>query len=219
MLVGGYLGNWSWTGFETNGQVWDWLQLLLLPVAFGTVPLWMRFGDHMSRPRKLIFTLCALAFAGFVLAGYLVPLKWTGFSGNTLWNWLTLVVLPLAVITIGVWPSLRNKIRSTHVALFSGLGLAWIVTLIGGYAAAWQWTGYPGNTLWDWLQLLLGPLVIGTVVVPAVVRWISGDVARLAGVAERNRLTYSIHGVPAHADEAAGAPSSEGASHSRPKSR
>ena len=26
-LFGGYAGGWKWTGFQTNGQVWDWLNL------------------------------------------------------------------------------------------------------------------------------------------------------------------------------------------------
>ena len=37
------------------------------------------------------------AFAAVVLAGYVVPLAWTGFPGNTLWDWLQLVLLPLVV--------------------------------------------------------------------------------------------------------------------------
>lgn len=32
--------------------------------------------------------------------------------------------------------------------------------MIGDYALRWSETGYPGNTLWDWLQLLLLPLVV-----------------------------------------------------------
>ena len=28
-------------------------------------------------------------------------------------------------------------------------------------------TGYPGNTLWEWLQLLLLPLVIPAILLPA----------------------------------------------------
>lgn len=199
VLLGGYVGRWSWTGFESNDQVWDWLHLLLLPVAFGTVPLWLSFGEHMSRTRKLMFVAAILAFVGFVVAGYLVPLTWTGFSGNNLWDWLTLIVLPVAVITIGAWPSSSREIRSSHIALFSLLGVAWVVTLVGGYTAAWQWTGYPGNTLWDWLRLLLAPLVITTVLVPAAVRWISGDVARLAEQAERERTARATHRGPAPA--------------------
>lgn len=38
-----------------------------------------------------------MAWTGFVFAGYLVPLAWTGFRGQTLWNWLELLVLPAAL--------------------------------------------------------------------------------------------------------------------------
>jgi len=42
VLVGGYGAKWSWTGFESNKQLWDWMHLLLLPVALGTFRLWLR---------------------------------------------------------------------------------------------------------------------------------------------------------------------------------
>lgn len=189
VLLGGYVGKWSWTGFENNSQLWDWLHLLLLPIAFATVPLWLRFAEHMSHTRKVIMASVILAFIGFVIAGYLVPIRWTGFTGNTLWNWLTLIVLPVTLITVRAWPSSRREIRNTHIAVFSVLGAAWLITLIGGYASTWKWTGYQGNTLWDWLSLLLGPLVITTVLVPAAVKWVSGDVARHAQEAARERAT------------------------------
>jgi hypothetical protein len=38
LIIGSYAGDWTWTGLQKNGQVWDWMQLLLLPVAIGTVP-------------------------------------------------------------------------------------------------------------------------------------------------------------------------------------
>jgi uncharacterized membrane protein len=187
VLFGGYAGGWGWTGLQSNGQVWDWLKLLLLPVAVATVPIWLSYGERMSRHRKLAFVAAIVAFIAFVVAGYLVPISWTGFSGNNLWDWLTLLVLPLAVVSIGAWPSSSRQIRGTHIAVLSALGVAWLVTVVGGYAASWQWTGYPGNTLWDWIQLLLAPLVITTVLVPSAVRWLSGDVARIVA-AERERL-------------------------------
>lgn len=190
LLLGGYAAKWSWTGFQSNDQLWDWLQLLLLPVAVGTVPVWLKYGEHMSHARKVSLGSCVLLFAGFVVAGYLVPLSWTGFRGNSLWNWLTLAVLPVAVVMIGAWPSLRPRIRSTHVVTFCVIGVAWLVTLVGGYAATWRWTGYPGNTLWDWLQLMLAPLVITTILVPRACRWLSGDVARVAEAAEREKSVY-----------------------------
>ena len=49
VIVGSYAGHWTWTGFTANGQVWDWMQLLLLPVAIGAFPLWLRFSGQMSR--------------------------------------------------------------------------------------------------------------------------------------------------------------------------
>jgi hypothetical protein len=184
VLIGGYWGQWRWTGFEANDQVWDWLQLLLLPVAIGTFPLWLRYGQHMSKYRKFIFGLLVLAFAGFVIAGYVVPLEWTGFSGNTLRSWLTLIVLPLTVTTVFAWPSSPRESHRAHVIIFASLGVGWVVSLIGGYAARWSWTGYQGSTLWDWLQLLLAPGAVVTIFMPTVVRWVSGDVERIAKEAE-----------------------------------
>ena len=54
------------------------------------------------------------------------------------------------------------------------------MTLIGGYADGWSWTGYAGNTLWDWLQLLLAPIAINIFVVPALIKLVSGNVAERA---------------------------------------
>jgi hypothetical protein len=167
-LIGGYGFKWAWTGFETNNQLWDWLHLILLPVAFGTIPLWLRYSEHMSSRRKVIFASIIVAFIGFIIAGYLVPISWTGFSGNSLWNWLTLIVLPVTLITFRAWPSSPREVRPTHISVLTVIMVAWVVTLIGGYAATWHWTGYQGNTLWDWLQLTLTPLVIPTILVPSL---------------------------------------------------
>jgi hypothetical protein len=43
-------------------------------------------------------------------------------------------------------------------------------TVIGGYAVQWTWTGYPGNTLWEWLQMLLVPLVFPTILLPFLLK-------------------------------------------------
>jgi hypothetical protein len=177
VIVGSYVGHWSWTGLTQNGQVWDWMELLLLPVALGTFPLWLRFSGRMSSTRRKALGGAVVAFAGFVLAGYLVPLTWTGFRGHTLWNWLTLIVLPLTITTATVWPKTGRTFRPVYRDAAAVLGVAWIVTLIGGYAGGWAWTGYPGNTLWDWVELLLAPIAISTRVVPELVKIVSGNVA------------------------------------------
>jgi hypothetical protein len=192
VLFGGYVRHWSWTGFDSNKELWDWMHLLVLPVALGTLPLWLRYGEHMSVARKAAFLAVIVAFLGFVLAGYLVPLKWTGFSGNTLWDWLTLLVLPVTLTTIKVWPSSPREVNPRHVSAFSLIVTAWLVTLVGGYAGTWAWTGYPGNTLWDWLQLLLVPLVFTTLVLPAAVRWVSGNVAERAREAEKAKEAAAL---------------------------
>ena len=180
VLVGGYGYRWSWTGFADNDQLWDWLQLLVLPVAFGTFAVWLKHGSHMSKSRRLALALGVVAFAGFVAAGYLVPLNWTGFKGNTLWDWLTLLLLPLALMTVKLWPSTARELGGWHVVFGVAIVIALVVTLIGGYAGNWEWTGYPGNTLWDWMSLVLGPVVIATLVIPAAIRWVSGDAERAA---------------------------------------
>lgn len=174
LIVGSYAGHWTWTGLTQNGQVWDWMQLLLLPVAIGTFPLWLRFSPEMSPARRKILAVAVLAFGLFVLAGYLVPLSWTGFPGRTLWNWLTLIVLPITITTATVWPKTGRRFLPAYRAAVGALGAAWIVTVIGGYTAGWSWTGYPGNTLWEWVQLLLAPIAISTCVVPELIRLAAG---------------------------------------------
>ena len=187
-LVGGYAGPWQWTGFEANGQVWDWLTLLLLPVVLGTIPLWIQDREYIGTGRRIIYSAFIVAFTGFVIAGYLVPISWTGFSGQKLWNWIELLVLPAALAITAALTSrgiryqgrlLRPRERGIVIALVAG----WIITIIGGYALQWTWTGYPGNTLWDWLQMLLVPLVFPTILLPFLLKWISGNAAERAAMA------------------------------------
>jgi hypothetical protein len=53
-----------------------------------------------SRPSRRGFGLAALVLAGLVLwGGYSQHWSWTGINGHTatLWDWLKLLLLPLAV--------------------------------------------------------------------------------------------------------------------------
>jgi uncharacterized membrane protein len=175
LLWGGYVQHWQWTGFPGNEQLWDWLHLLLLPVVVGTVPLWLRHPDYVSPMRRRLYALGVVAFAGFVAAGYLVPVAWTGFPGNTLWNWLGLLLLPAAIASARFLPSMLRRLRPAHQWGATVLALAWTLTVVGGYAWRWTWTGYQGNTLWDWLQLLLLPFVVPVFLLPAALGWMSGN--------------------------------------------
>lgn len=190
ILWGGYGRGWTWTGFQANGQLWDWLNLLLLPVVIGTIPLWIQDRQYIGRRRRVVYGVAIAAWTGFVIAGYLIPLAWTGFRGQTLWNWLELLVLPaalagtMALTSVGVRPvKLLRSLRPYQMGIVIALCAGWVVTVIGGYALHWEWTGYTGNTLWDWLQLLLLPLVFPTILLPALLKWVTGDAAGRASQA------------------------------------
>jgi hypothetical protein len=185
VIVGGYALRWSWTGMTANNQLWDWLQLLLLPVALASFPLWLSFSPYMSPARRRSLGAAVAAFALFVLVGYLNPLQWTGFRGQTLWDWLTLIILPVSIVTVRVWPQSGRDVHRAHVAGATVLCFGLIVTIIGGYGAGWHWTGYEGNTLWDWLTLVLAPVAVTTILVPAFVKLLTG---RADERAERDRL-------------------------------
>ncbi len=183
-IVGGYGAHWSWTGLEANNQLWDWLNLLLLPVAIGTFPIWLRLADRMDRVHRRALAAAVLGFGALVAVGYLAPWNWTGFRGQTLWNWLTLVVLPISVMLAAAWHGAGRELRRIHVVGLASVAVGLTVTVIGGYAGHWAWTGYPGNTLWDWLLLLLAPVALNTIAVP-LIRLVSGDVEARAAAEER----------------------------------
>jgi hypothetical protein len=46
------------------------------------------------------------------------------------------------------------------VALLLGLAIAITLVAIGGYMYKWGWTGFAGKTLWDWMKLLIVPLIL-----------------------------------------------------------
>jgi hypothetical protein len=180
VLWGGYIQGWQWTGFSGNNQVWDWLQLLLLPVLVGTIPLWIKHTDGITPARRRSYLVTVAVFAGFIAMGYLIPWRWTGFPGHTLWDWFTLLLLPAAVVIAPFLPAVVRSLRSYHKAVMVCLAMGWAATILGGYALGWSWTGYQGNTLWDWLQLLLLPLVVPTLLVPVALRWVAGTAAQPA---------------------------------------
>jgi hypothetical protein len=184
LLVGGYALHWSWTGFTANDQLWDWMHLLLLPLVLATFPLWLAFSRYMSAGRRRTLGAAVLVFAVFVLIGYVNPLTWTGFRGQTLWSWLTLIILPLSIITVRLWPQSGRDLDRSHVVGAAVICAALVTTIIGGYWAGWSWTGYEGNTVWDWLTLILAPAAVTTILAPALARRLTGAADQRA---ERDR--------------------------------
>jgi hypothetical protein len=200
-LWGGYIQKWHWTGFQANGQLWDWLKLLLLPAALGTIPLWIQDKDYISRPRRVAYGVVIVAWTGFVIASCLIPLKWTGFPDQTLWTWFDLILVPVALTSTMALTNVRvrsSKARSPRPyqkGLIVALAVGWIVTVIGGYALRWSWTGYAGKDLWDWLTLLLVPLVFPTILLPALLKWVSGNAAQRASEARKAPVIQMLQGL------------------------
>jgi hypothetical protein len=157
VLWGGYGHHWPWTGINgRTATLWDWLHLLLLPLAVAVLPIWLARDAKLDPAIKRPAIVSLGLFAVIVLAGYLIPWAWTGFVGNSLWDWLNLVALPVAVAL-------------TPLAIAAAAGVIFGAIVLGGYLGRWKWTGFTGNTLWDWMHLLLLPLLLPIVVVPALV--------------------------------------------------
>jgi hypothetical protein len=176
VLVGGYQEHWSWTGISgRTATLWDWISLLLLPVTVATLPIWLTKRHALDSRRRTAGWLLATVFAGIVLAGYLVPWGWTGFEGNALWDWINLLLLPLVVATFPVWPEIRQELRMRHHLLLALALGGFAVAVFGGYVWGWGWTGFQGNTLWDWLHLLVLPLVFPTLLLPAALAITAGE--------------------------------------------
>jgi hypothetical protein len=168
VLWGGYGHHWPWTGINGgSATLWDWLHLLLLPLAAAILPTWFRH-DTRVHPRSKQFAIAGLAiFSVIVILGYAVPWRWTGFRGNTVWDWFNLMFLPLALVLIPWFVELRESWQVRHTAM-TGIGLAiFLAFVLGGYLASWTWTGFTGNTLWNWMQLVILPLLVPTVILPA----------------------------------------------------
>lgn len=167
VVIGGYGEHWHWIG--VNGKtatLWDWLHLVLLPIAALVISLWLRHRPPLTGTRAVAVGLLAGAFVLLVIAGYLVPWAWTGFVGNTLWDWLNLAALPVAVALIPVMVESRSDWERRHAVMLAAGAAGFLVLVLAGYLAHWRWTGFTGNTVWDWLHLLLLPLLVPVVIVP-----------------------------------------------------
>jgi hypothetical protein len=175
-LFGGYRGHWSWTGYSDNDTLWDWLKLLLLPVVLASAPIWMKKGSKMHRTRRLMLQGALLLLIVLVVLGYGFNQTWTGFSDNRLWDWFQLLLLPLSLAAIRVWRKLDKNLTPWHVGAIAFVLGAFGLFVIGGYEFKWGWTGFQGNTLWDWIQLVLAPILFPLIVVPTTVAWMSAEI-------------------------------------------
>lgn len=113
LVADDYINNLGWPGFHDN-KLWDWLQLLFVPVALQTATIWMTWEQ---RHRRWIVAVGIVIFVGFgvsLVGGYMRSWDWTGFPTytvpppdmsvhpyHTLWDWLTVLVLPASIAVAG----------------------------------------------------------------------------------------------------------------------
>jgi hypothetical protein len=112
--IGTYALNWNWTGFKANDTVWDWLQLLLLPLALAVVPIWLMAEEGQQRiwlaQLKWVFLASVVILAVLFIGTYAFNWFWTGFKDHgTLWDWLSLLLVPVTVATLPIWYSIRQS--------------------------------------------------------------------------------------------------------------
>src|SRR4051812_23416287 len=74
VVVGGYALHWRWTGLSGSVTLWDWLEVLVLPVAVAAAPILMHHRRRLRGRHRRAMAVGALAFVGLVFAGYLVPM-------------------------------------------------------------------------------------------------------------------------------------------------
>jgi hypothetical protein len=101
----------------------------------------------------------------------------------------------LKIVSSRVRSPKARSLRPYQKGLIVALAVGWIVTVIGGYLLRWSWTGYAGMALWDWLTLLLVPLVFPTIVLPALLKWVSGNAARRASEAREAPVIQMLRGL------------------------
>jgi hypothetical protein len=62
--------------------------------------------------------------------------------------------------TLGIDPN-KWTVGDQRIALLGiGIGLAIVIIAVCGYAFGWPWTGLAKRTFWDWLSLLIVPVVL-----------------------------------------------------------
>ena len=104
-IYGTFRWGWAWTGYrdEDNASLWGWLHLVLLPVTIALLPFWLRSRARRKAAWRIGFSVVALVFAVLVIGGYRRNWGWTGFKGNTLWNWLELFLVPFVLPAVIAW--------------------------------------------------------------------------------------------------------------------
>jgi hypothetical protein len=135
-------------------------------------------------PGGVLAAVLAVGLAGMIamLAMHGRQWRWTGFEGNTsLWSWLQTFAQPFAIVYLTM--RLISSARSWRMWRITGAvsGVLLSATIVASYSWHWRWTGFGGKQLWDWLHLMLFPVVV--VLLPEWVRKGEPFGRREAGIA------------------------------------
>src|SRR5713226_165991 len=117
--------------------------------------------DARSSSWRGLLVVGVVVFAVFVTASYLFDWTWTGFPENpTVWDSLNLLIRPVALTAATIWfTSHPNWRREWSMPLVIAIVFC-VLFVVASYAFNWKWTGFPGNRFWDWLNLLLLPVIL-----------------------------------------------------------
>ena len=112
--IGTYAFNWTWTGFRDNNTLWDWMQLLLLPLALAVVPIWFAAEEAQKRAwlAQLRWVLAVVIgiFVILFIGSFAFHWTWTGFRDHgRVWDWLSILLVPVIVAVLPIWYSLRQS--------------------------------------------------------------------------------------------------------------
>ena len=170
VIVGGYRLGWTWTGFSDNGTIWDWLAAAgaarRADAAAGLVPHAALAAHRVARRRRRRSgsprSILDRRRLRVRLALHRVPRQ----DAVGLARSAGAAARPDAPadqprVVLG-----HASARCASRSRLAGVALGLLV--VAGYAFDWAWTGFRGNTFWDWLHLLLVPFLL-----PAAVTWLS----------------------------------------------
>jgi hypothetical protein len=102
LVVMSYVFGWTWTGFQENGTLWDWLDLFIVPTVLAVALIWFTTQPRWHVEWTVVLVVVLAVFMVLVVGGYFFGWTWTGFSekGNTLWNWIKLLLVPLITLAV-----------------------------------------------------------------------------------------------------------------------
>ena len=151
---------WRWTGFDGNTSLWAWLQTFAQPLAFVSLTVRLTASAQGWRAWRRAGAVIGAALAMIIVASYTWNWAWTGFAGKQLWDWLHLMLFPVAVVLLPEWVRKGEPFEPRHAVIATIVLGGFAVLLVGGYRWGWTWTGFTGNSFHDWLDLMIAPFLV-----------------------------------------------------------